>query len=283
MTLHRLVIASPKFATKKEAALAKSSVFGDQSNGQINQSDKDNSSVNKPIYIGGRSGRSLTLSLTCTLPTLWGEINMKQRMMHIALIVLSMTALVNCSGVKFDQSKSSSAQGNPSDGKHDDSSNGNVQQPGDDGANGSINQGAGPNGGDVSNAGGPPGTPIGNGNTAAAVLPKVEFIGPPCIRLTNCQIKFKLDKAYPGPTEFNWRTDDTRFGTATAPGQPMWGKAGYHYVSTSGHVVFPAGTTEQIVYVRNINPDNVTISIGVTMTQCTYSGLYESCQKFFNP
>lgn len=225
----------------------------------------------------------------------------------LVLIAISLTGLVNCSGVKFGQGSASSVggDGDAGAGKNDglggggggggaggDDASGNVNQPGGggstpggggstpgDGSGGGI--GTGPGGTDVSNAGGPPGPVTGNGNSAAAILPKLQFIGPPCERLTNCLITFKLDKAYPAQTEFNWRTDDARFGTPPNPGAAMWGKAGYHYVSTSGHVVFPAGTTEQTVYVRNINPDNVEISIGVVMSQCTYNTKLESCAKFF--
>lgn len=224
----------------------------------------------------------------------------------LVLIAISLTGLVNCSGVNFGQGSNSSigTDGDAGAGKNDgtggaggggaggDDANGNVNQPGGDGSTpgggttpggGSGGIGTGPGGTDVSNAGGPAGPVTGNGNSAAAILPKLQFIGPPCERLTNCSITFKLDKAYPAQTEFNWRTDDARFGTPPNPGAAMWGKAGYHYVSTSGHVVFPAGTTEQTVYVRNINPENVEISIGVVMSQCTYSTKLESCVKFFAP
>lgn len=97
----------------------------------------------------------------------------------------------------------------------------------------------------------------------------------------------RLDKVYPYATELDWKTNDTLFGTPPPAGLSPWGKPGFpgdltaQYVPTSGHVVFPAGTRDQTVYVRNINQQNVPITIGVIMTNCVYDTLLESCQKFF--
>jgi hypothetical protein len=208
-----------------------------------------------------------------------------------AALTLCLAFLVNCSDVRFSRGSDASSGGAGAAGipvAHTGSGDGTNTGAGDAGtgatnggtdtANGTINQP-----GDVSNAGGDPGPITGVGDTPAAALPKVQFIGPPCIRLTNCSITFRLDKAYPERTEFDWKTNDALYGTPPNPGLPMWGQAGYHYVSTSGHVVFAPGEVEQTVYVRNINPDNVEIAIGVLMSMCDYNGLLESCQKFFAP
>lgn len=235
---------------------------------------------------------------------------MKTKLLTLALIAVSLTFAVNCSGVRFETGDGSSGGNNGAQGNTGGDAGGGINQPGGNNtggnnpggnnpggdAGGGINQpggpnnggggggiivGAGPNGGDISNGGGAPGPVNGVGNTPSMLLPKVQFIGPECVRLTNCAIIFRLDKPYAQQTEFNWRTDDTLFGKPAAPGGFPWGMAGYHYVSTSGHVVFAPGQTEVTVYVRNINPENTSISIGVIMSQCTYSGLQESCQKFF--
>ena len=139
----------------------------------------------------------------------------------------------------------------------------------------------------VDNGTSPGGVP-GSGDTPAAFLPKVQFVGPPCERQTQCTVTFKLDKSYPSRTEFDWNTNDSLYGTPPPTGLAPWGKPGNpgdptaQYVPTSGHVVFPPGQTEVTVYVQNINQSNNAISIGVQMSKCIYGALYESCQKFFN-
>jgi hypothetical protein len=205
--------------------------------------------------------------------------------------VFAMAAfLVNCSAVKFDKPTDSGQTANSARGAGTppagDDASGNITDPGSDG---STIPGAGPNGGDISNAGDATGVITGTGNAAAAELPKVQFIGPPCQRLTNCVVTFQLDKAYSHTTEFDWKTNDSLYGTAAAPGLAPWGKPGYpgdstaQYVPTSGHVSIAAGQTQATVYVRNINQQDVTISIGVLMSSCAYNTLLESCQKFFSP
>lgn len=142
--------------------------------------------------------------------------------------------------------------------------------------------------GNVANAGGVPGVIVGAGNAPADELPKVKFVGPPCQALSECAITFVLDKAYPGQTEFDWKTNDTLYGTAADPGLPPWGKPGQtsdpsaQYVPTSGHIVFTPGTTSLTVYVQNINRQATSISIGVLMSNCVYDRLLESCQGFFS-
>lgn len=202
----------------------------------------------------------------------------------IAAVCLSLFSLVNCSNIKFG------SQGSNGSSSGTDNTNGTAGTTTTGDAGGSINQqggGTGSNGnnggGDISNAGGDPGPITGVGNADASELPKVQFIGPPCIRLTDCSVTFKLDKAYAKQTEFDWKTNDSLYGTPPDPGQPPWGEAGVHYVSTSGHVVFAPGETEHTVYIKNINPDpTLAISIGVLMSMCTYESLLESCQKFFS-
>jgi hypothetical protein len=211
-----------------------------------------------------------------------------KKLFELSFIVAVVCINVNCSAVKFDAPSGASGQA--------DNSSSSLPAAGDD-ASGSINQpggtttipGAGPNGGDVSNSGDDAsGVIVGTGNAPAAQLPKVQFIGPPCQRLTNCVVTFQLDKAYPYTTEFDWRTNDALYGTPAQAGLPPWGKPGFpgdvtaQYVPTSGHVAIPAGQTQATVYVRNINQQDVPISIGVLMSHCAYQSLFESCQKFFS-
>lgn len=225
--------------------------------------------------------------------------------------ILLCLSLTNCGKVDFDQSHSSqgsdnggaNAQGTPNStgGNTSTDPNGNsatgtagtgttpagtgpattITQP-----NGTttVNQpGAGPQGGDLSNAGGPSSPITGLGNSSAAILPKVKFIGPPCERMTNCSITFELDKAYASQVEFDWKTRDDLFGKPVATGAYPWGQPDIQYIRTSGHVVFASGVTSATVYVRNINPQNQSISIGVEMNNCTYNTKLESCQKYFAP
>lgn len=134
---------------------------------------------------------------------------------------------------------------------------------------------------DVYNIGGDPGPITGTGNTPAADLPKIQFIAPACQRGSDCLVTFQLDKAYPDQTEFDWETDDSLYGQAVPSGQAPWGQAGVQYVSTYGHVVFGPGTTSQTVKIRDINPQETAISIGVLMNNCVYNTLLEDCSKFF--
>ncbi len=211
-------------------------------------------------------------------------VEMKQINLFQALTTLAMTALmVNCSAVNFGKSSDAAQTASSADATGEDpGASGAITDIGDTNING-----AGPGGGDISNSGGASGVITGTGNATPAELPKVQFIGPPCRRLTNCVVTFQLDKAYPRATEFDWKTNDSLYGTPPQSGLPPWGKPGLpgdltaQYVPTSGHIVFSAGETQATVYVRNINQQDVTISIGVLMNNCSYNTLLESCQKFF--
>ena len=197
------------------------------------------------------------------------------------LLLVGSLFLVGCSGVDFGgqgDGSSVTANGSPASGADVNGAGGGSGGASGDNANGTLNQGT-----DVSNAGGPGGPINGNGNSSSAILPKLQFIGPPCMRQTNCAITFRLDKMYASQTEFDWHTDDTLYGSPVPNGQARWGRVDYEYVSTRGHVVFAPGQLEQTVYVRNINPENVAISIGVIMNACSYGGFREGCAKFFVP
>ena len=119
-----------------------------------------------------------------------------------------------------------------------------------------------------------PGTPLAPAN----IIPLVRFIGPPCVRGTNCLVAFELDQAYQNRVDFDWLTNDTIWMT---PNDPIYGKPNYHYVPTSGHITFMPGEIRKEVYVQNINPDNVSILIGIRMRMCTYGGLSYNCTQFF--
>lgn len=198
----------------------------------------------------------------------------------LSLLLVSLFSVVNCSNVKF--TNGSGDMGSLS-----------TKNPNDGSVGGGINQGSDPNtavGGPGSvtppgsTTGGTSNNGTGTGNTASYLLPKVQFIGPPCERLSNCEIEFRLDKAYAQQTEFNWRTDDqgTICGLQPPAAPLICARANYHYVPNYGRVVFPAGVTSVKVYVKNINPDNVAIRIDVLMSQCQYGNLFESCTKFFS-
>jgi hypothetical protein len=200
--------------------------------------------------------------------------------------ILTMSAmsllLANCAGVSFDKPAGTQASSTAQGGG--DNSGGGGNSGGGDAGSG---LGIGPGGGDISNSGNAGGVITGQGNVPSSQLPKIQFIGPPCQRLSNCAITFQLDKAYPDVTEFDWETNDSLYGTSVSAGMAPWGKPGFpgdasaQYVPTSGHVSFAAGQTSATVYVRNINQQDVSISIGVLMSNCAYSSLLESCQKMF--
>ncbi len=120
----------------------------------------------------------------------------------------------------------------------------------------------------------PPGTPL----APVSIIPRVVFIGPPCVRGTNCLVAFELDQPYANRVDFDWRTNDTIW---TTPSTPIYGKPNYHYVPTSGHITFMPGEIRKEVYVQNINPDNVSILIGIIMSNCNYGGAAHGCTQFF--
>jgi hypothetical protein len=113
---------------------------------------------------------------------------------------------------------------------------------------------------------------------APQIVPKVQFVGPPCPRLSLCQAEFRLDKAYSLPTEFNWRTNDTLHLT---PNNPVYAQPGVHYNSTSGVVNFAPGETSKKIYIQNINSYTLEVIIGVIMSQCKYGTYNGSCTSFF--
>lgn len=113
---------------------------------------------------------------------------------------------------------------------------------------------------------------------APQIVPKVQFIGPPCQRLTLCEAEFKLDKAYSLRTEFDWRTNDTLFNT---PHTPIYARPGVHYNSTNGHIVFEPGETSKKIYIQNINGATLEVIIGVIMSTCKYGTYNGTCATFF--
>lgn len=174
----------------------------------------------------------------------------------------ALSGLTACSGVKFKDNGAASSSSSSLSDNGDGSVTGQILQPGD---------------GVTTD----PSTPVNvtPGQTPAAVLPKLTFVSPPCTRLSLCEVEFRLDKPYAQATQFNWQTNDSLYQT---PHFPLYGQAGVHYVSTSGHTVFQPGETSKKVYVQNINANNYEIIIGIIISQCQYSNGYESCVKFFN-
>ena len=197
---------------------------------------------------------------------------MKQQMLLTrSILALSTLCLMNCGKVSFGKDVSAPVKGAEGGGASDGSSSG-----------GSVNQPGTTNPGDTT--GGTPTPTTGIGNTPAVILPKVQFIGPPCQRLSQCEIEFRLDKAYADNTEFNWRTDDQGTVCSTEPpiAPEICGRPNIEYKPNFGRVVFPAGETSVKVYVQNINSANVPVRIDVIMSQCQYGTLSEGCSKFFN-
>jgi len=210
---------------------------------------------------------------------------------RIALITGILTISSACSDVSFDQ-----GAGAPGDGtaQNADGADGNVNQgnnPGDD-AGGNVNQGNTPPGGvggtgPVNNPPGgttppggtvPPGTPV----APSTVIPRVIFMGPPCVRGTNCLVIFELDQPYAQAVDYDWVTNDTAFQTFPQPAPDVLiGRPNYHYVPTGGHITFAPGTVRKEVYVQNINPDNVKIQIWLKMRNCMYGGAPLNCTAIF--
>lgn len=110
------------------------------------------------------------------------------------------------------------------------------------------------------------------------IVPKVQFVGPPCQRLSLCEAEFKLDKAYSLRTEFDWRTNDTLYAT---PHSPIYARPGVHYNSTNGHIVFEPGETSKKIYIQNINGNTLEVIIGVIMSTCKYGTYNGTCATFF--
>jgi hypothetical protein len=178
------------------------------------------------------------------------------------MFVVLASALVNCSGVDFGtkdgQTGSSNSATSIDPGKNGDSTDG------------GVNQGSDPSG---NNPGGP----------TTEALPKIQFVGPPCQRGTQCLIEFVLDAPVAKIFEFDWRTNDNLYKSAVPAGATyIYGRPNYHYVPASGHIIFAAGETKKQAFIENINPDNIEIVIGVTMSLCTYGGNIGNCTSFFH-
>lgn len=222
-----------------------------------------------------------------------------RKVVWIMGIAVTLTAFQNCSDVSFDQGSSSSSSNGVTPGlgqSSGDGANGNLGQNGDPnnpggtgGTGGTVDPNTPPGGvggtGPVNNPPGgttPPGGTVTPGTPTApsGVVPKVIFVGPPCMRGTNCLVAFQLDQPYAANVDFDWHTNDTIY---TTPSTPIYGKPNYHYVPIGGHITFTPGTVRKEVYIQNINPDNVAILIGVTMRTCTYGGAAQLCSQFFRP
>lgn len=132
------------------------------------------------------------------------------------------------------------------------------------------------------------GTPAPNGSASgtihqsAAELPKISFVGPPCTRGTACAAAFQLDKAMPFDVSFDWRTNDTLYTTPVPAGQPIYGQPNVHYVPTAGTALMKAGSTSFPISIQNINPYNISIVIGVVMTNCYYGNDPIDCSTAFH-
>ena len=206
------------------------------------------------------------------------------------VLITAASLAIGCSDVSFDQKAgdggSTAQNANGADGAVNqpgaggDDASGNVNQPGTPpggtGGTGPVNNppgGTTPPGGTV-----PPGTPT----APASVIPRVIFIGPPCVRGTNCLVIFELDQPYSQNVDYDWVTNDTAFTTYPPPApDTLVARPNYHYVPTGGHITFPAGTVRKEVFIQNINPDNTKIIIYVKMRNCMYGGAALNCTAIF--
>ncbi len=195
------------------------------------------------------------------------------------VLVVALALLANCAPAEFSQSPEASGspikEGNPAGG------NTPPPGPGGDDAGGNV-PGAG--GGDGTGEIPVDGHPDGDDDPGAdpvREIAHVKFIGPACQRGTDCLVIFRLEKAYPHRFVFNWRTNDTLYTQTPPAGKPIFGRPNYHYVPTTGVADFAPGETEKRVYVKNINPDNVAITIGVIMSQCVYNSVQFNCSEAF--
>lgn len=110
---------------------------------------------------------------------------------------------------------------------------------------------------------------------------KVLFSAPPCQAQSECLINFDLQSAVSEPFSFNWKTNDTLYGTPVPSGQPPYGQPGVQYVPTGGTVMFPAGVTHEQVFVHDINPQDTPIQIGIVMTNCMFGTSVFDCASAF--
>lgn len=192
--------------------------------------------------------------------------------MRNLLVLLALTTfMVNCSEVGFSKVEQASTTQSTPDGD----------------ALGTVNGQGGTDTGGTGTGGtgtGGTGTGTGTGGTGTTpglvVLPRILFIGPPCVRGSNCTVTFKLEAPQAATVEFDWATHDTLY-QQVAPAGKIYAQPNVHYVPKTGHVIFQPGETQKTVYVQNINPYNYEVTIGVRMTAC-YLGQYNDlCSKFF--
>lgn len=129
------------------------------------------------------------------------------------------------------------------------------------------------------------GTGNGNGSTGLGVannLPHVTLQAPPCNPMSNCVVTFVLTAPAQYTFEFNWQTNDRLYQTTPPAGDPPYGQPNVQYVPVAdGTITFQAGETTQTGIVKDINPDNTAISIGLTMFDCSYNGVVGPCNDYF--
>lgn len=113
-------------------------------------------------------------------------------------------------------------------------------------------------------------------------IPRVTFIGPPCLPNTTCVAQFQLDRAYTQAVTFNWRTDDDLYlETPPAGSNYIFGMPDTHYERANGIVVFAPGQTFQQVFIVNKNQTPQAIVIGLVLSLCQYGTASYSCTQFF--
>lgn len=203
--------------------------------------------------------------------------------MKVATLIALTLIMTACSEVSFDKqsdSGSGGTLGNPDGTKNGDDASGTINADGgSDPTGGSpTTPGAGAPGAGTP-GGGTPGGSTPGGSTI--VMPRVQFIGPPCLRGSNCVVQFQLDKSYSAAIDFDWRTDDTLYLSTAPAGVARYAQPNVHYAPTNGHIVFMPGQTLKTVYVQNINPYSYAVTIGVLMRNCTYGGRIDSCAEYF--
>lgn len=206
------------------------------------------------------------------------------KIVTLIALALMMTA---CSEVSFDKQSggSSGTLGNPDGTKSGDDAGGTINADGGSDPTGGTTPTT-PGGGGTPGGSTTPTTP-GGGTTpttpggSTIVMPRVRFIGPPCVRGSNCVVQFQLDKSYSAAIDFDWRTDDTLYLTTAPAGVARYAQPNVHYVPASGHIVFMPGETLKTVYVQNINPYNYEVTIGVRMRNCMYGGRLDTCAEYF--
>lgn len=193
-------------------------------------------------------------------------------MRNVLALILFTTFLVNCSEVGFKESANASKTQSTDDG----GALGTVTGSG----GGSGGTGGGGTGGGGTGGGTGGGGTGGGGTGGGLILPKIQFIGPPCVRGSNCTVTFKLVTAQTETVEFDWHTHDT-FYLTSAPAGKVYAQPNVHYIPTGGHIKFLAGETQKTVYVQNINPYNYEVTIGIKMTACYFGQYSDVCSSFF--